>query len=396
MTREPGFVLLGGTIYTNPLDAPLRDGVIVIEGAKIAAVAPKSQIDVATSARVLDFSSMTIAAGFTNSHVHFFERKWANADTLPTSDANLQLADFLRYGFTSVFDLSSRWENTRCLRDRIASGGVAGPNIRSTGEGLTPPGALPPQPVLRVLGLMETPMHEVQSPAEARESVRQLIAAGVDGIKLFISSPYSTALEPSVIETAVSDAHRASKPVFAHPNNGADVATALRAGVDVIAHTTPHSGNWDETILTKVAQRRVSLTPTLTLWMHAMRHDSISAQRQVVDTAIDQLRAWRANGGTTLFGTDYGAVGADPSQEYALMGSAGMNFRDILAALTTNPAEAFGESRQRGSIASGLEADLVVLNGDPADNQAALTSVHCTIRAGRVVYPIDGMPEAPA
>jgi imidazolonepropionase-like amidohydrolase len=387
---------LGRTIYVSPAEEPIRDGAIVIEGTKIAAVAPKSQMDLSTFGRVLDFSTMTIAAGFTNSHVHFFERKWNNAETLPTHDANQQLEDFLRYGFTSVFDLSSRWQNTRWLRDRIETGGVVGPHIRSTGEGLIPPGAVPPEAVLRVLGVMETPMRQVHSPAQARDAVRELIASGVDGIKVFISSPYSAALEPSVIEAAVTEAHRANKPVFAHPNNGGDVEAALRAGIDVIAHTTPHSGSWGESILTKIAQRRVGLTPTLTLWKHAMRHDTISAQRQVVDTAIDQLRRWSENGGTVLFGTDYGAVGADPSDEYAFMASAGTSFRGILAALTTNPAEALGESEERGRIAPGLEADLVVLTADPADAAEAFTSVKCTLRAGRVVYPIDGTPEAPA
>src|SRR5215831_3999862 len=48
-----------------------------------------------------------------------------------------QLEDMsTRYGFTSVFDLSSLWENTRIVRDRVESGEVPGPRIRSTGEGL--------------------------------------------------------------------------------------------------------------------------------------------------------------------------------------------------------------------------------------------------------------------
>lgn len=385
-TGNTGFVLLGGTIYTSPTAEPMRDGAIVIEGEKIAAVVLRSQVDFSGAARVLDFSAMTIAAGFANSHVHFFERKWADADALPTRDANQQLEDFLRYGFTSVFDLSSRWENTRALRDRIESGGVAGPRICSTGEALIPPGALPPAPVLRALGLMETPLHDVESASQARESVRQLIAGGVDAIKLFISSPYSAALEASVIEAAVDEAHSAKRPVFAHPNNGGDVLAALRSGVDVIAHTTPHSGSWDEAILTKIGQRPVALTPTLMLWKHAMRHDSVSAQRQVIENAFDQLRAWRASGGTVLFGTDYGAVEADPSDEYALLAASGMSTRDILAALTTNPAEQFGESHVRGCIAAGMSADITILDGEPFQDVRAFALVEATVCRGRLTY----------
>ncbi|TMA19766.1 MAG: 4-alpha-glucanotransferase, partial [Deltaproteobacteria bacterium] len=86
---------------------------------------------------MVNCAGLTITAGFCNSHVHFFERKWANAAAIPAAELMRQLQDFLtRYGFTTVFDLSSPWQNTRVLRDRIESGEVPGPRIRSTGQGL--------------------------------------------------------------------------------------------------------------------------------------------------------------------------------------------------------------------------------------------------------------------
>jgi hypothetical protein len=64
-------------------------------------------------------SGLTITAGFWNSHVHFLQRKWADAATLPESELTRQLQAMLtQYGFTSVFDTWSMWENTRRLRDR--------------------------------------------------------------------------------------------------------------------------------------------------------------------------------------------------------------------------------------------------------------------------------------
>jgi len=57
-------------------------------------------------------------------------------------------------------------------------------------------------------------------------------------------------------------AHRLGKPVFVHPNTGEDVLTAVRGGVDVIAHTTPQSGPWDETLLAAIKDHRVALIPT--------------------------------------------------------------------------------------------------------------------------------------
>ena len=88
---------------------------------------------------------------------------------------------------------------------------------------------------------------------------------------------------------------------------------------------------------------------------------------------MDQLRAfWRA-GGTVLFGTDVGYVlDYGTAEEFGLMARAGLGFPDILASLTTNPARRFGLERTAGRIAPGMEADLVVLEGDPARDIGAL------------------------
>jgi imidazolonepropionase-like amidohydrolase len=379
--------LVGGTIYVSPTEAPIRDGVVFIQGGKIAAVGSRALVELPQTVRTLDCSGRTISAGLWNSHVHFFERKWANVAVIPAPELSRQLRDMLsQYGFTSVFDLGSSWENTRQLRDRIESGEVPGPRIRSTGEGLVPPGGVPSETVLNMMGVMKTPLPEIADEAQAAAAAKKLLDAGVDAIKLFASAPRSAALPESAIKAAVSEAHRLGKPVFIHPNNGADVLAAVRGGVDVIAHTTPSSGPWDETILRAMTERRVALTPTLTLWKYYMRHDRISTQEQTTNTAVGQLRAWLAAGGQVLFGTDLGAVDYDPSEEYALMAEAGMSFRQVLASLTAAPAERFGESKQLGRIAAGLQADLVVLKDDPSKNMRALAAVEYTLRAGKIVY----------
>jgi len=133
-------------------------------------------------------------------------------------------------------------------------------------------------------------------------------------------------------------------------------------------------------------ERKVALIPTLTIWKYYMRHDRISAQEQVANTEVGQLRAWVAAGGTVLFGNDLGAIDYDPTEEYVLMAEAGMSFRQILAALTTAPAERLGEAKQLGRIASGLDADLVVLKEDPSKNIRALSDVKYTLRSGRIIY----------
>ena len=68
------------------------------------------------------------------------------------------------------------------------------------------------------------------------------------------------------------------------------------------------------------------------------------------------------------------------------MSRAGMSFREILASVTTNPAQRFGYSTHSGRIAKGLDADLVVLSADPAQNTSAFSKIRYTIRGGEVIY----------
>jgi imidazolonepropionase-like amidohydrolase len=379
--------LVGATIYTTPTEEPIRDGVVLIQGEKIVSVGSRAQMQFPETAHVLDCFGLTITAGLWNSHVHFFERKWADVANIPALELGRQLQDMLtKYGFTSVFDTGSVLENTRRLRDRIDSGEVPGPKIRSTGEGLVPPGALPSDQVLAMMGVMKLPAPEIADAAQAAAAAKKLLDAGVDAIKIFASAPRGAPLPESVFQAAADEAHRASKPVFVHPNNAADVLAAVRGGVDIIAHTTPHSGPWDETLLAAMKKKGVALTPTLTLWKSYMRHDRLSAQEKVTNTEIGQLRAWIATGGTVLFGTDLGAVEYDPSEEYTLMSQAGMTFRQILDSLTTAPAERFGDANKLGRVAAGLQADLAIFPQDPAINLQALSHVKYTFRAGKIIY----------
>ena len=379
--------LVGATIYADPTASPFRDGVVLIQKEKILAVGDKAQVPIPKDAQILDCSGFTITAGLWNSHVHFFERKWANVGAIPAPELTHQLQAMLtRYGFTTVFDIGSSWENTKLLRDRIESGEVPGPKIRSTGAGLVPCGGLPSDQVLALMGLMKFPAPEISDDAQAASAARQLLAEGVDGIKLFASAPRSAPLTESAMRAAVTEAHRVNKPVFVHPNSGADVLTAVRAGVDIIAHTTPHTGPWDAALIAAMKERHVALTPTLTLWKYYMRHDLLSAQKKVVDTELGQLRAWIAAGGTILFGTDLGAVEYDPGEEYVLMAEAGMSFSQILASLTTAPAERFGDAHISGRIAPGFQADLAILAADPSRDIRALTAVQYTLRAGKILY----------
>jgi imidazolonepropionase-like amidohydrolase len=105
------------------------------------------------------------------------------------------------------------------------------------------------------------------------------------------------------------------------------------------------------------------------------------------EIAVGQLRGWVRAGGEVLFGTDVGYMTEyDPTEEYALMAKAGMTFRQILASLTTAPAERFGASKQLGRIGPGFAADLTILRNDPSKDIRAFAAVEYAIRDGKVIY----------
>ena len=132
----------------------------------------------------------------------------------------------------------------------------------------------------------------------------------------------------------------------------------------------------------------MALIPTLTLWRVELAKDK--APPAVIDRFIaagqQQVGAYAKAGGQILFGTDVGYTDAfDTTDEYRYMAGAGLDYRAILASLTTAPASRFKFPR-KGTVAVGQDGDLVVLSADPATDPTAFAKVRYTIRAGRLIY----------
>ena len=134
----------------------------------------------------------------------------------------------------------------------------------------------------------------------------------------------------------------------------------------------------------------MALIPTLTLWHVASKQENQSREgfEKAMNTVVlPQLRAYSEAGGQILFGTDVGYIEQfDTSEEFTWMSRAGMSFRQILASLTTNPAQRFGYATHSGRIANRMNGDLVVLRADPAQDVTAFSKVRYTIRGGKVIY----------
>jgi imidazolonepropionase-like amidohydrolase len=236
-------------------------------------------------------------------------------------------------------------------------------------------------------------MAHIETPEQAVALVRDHAAKGANGIKLFTGSYQGrgkVALLPvAVAKAAVEEAHRHGMPVFAHPQNVVGVEVAISSGVDVLAHTVPQSPPWTPDFIARLQRAHLALIPTLTLFDFEARKENGSDQEREAWIArmVAELGAYSQAGGEILFGTDIGYIDHyDTSMEFTLMSQAGMNYQEILASLTTNPARKFGHSDRTGRIAQGADADLVVLDADPRQDITAFAKVHYTIRKGTVIY----------
>jgi imidazolonepropionase-like amidohydrolase len=145
-------------------------------------------------------------------------------------------------------------------------------------------------------------------------------------------------------------------------------------------------GEWDQALIAQMMAHHMALIPTLTLFESENRkaHASPEQLERVDALTTGQLRDFAAAGGTILFGTDVGYIDIyDTTREYELM-SRVLDWRQILASLTTNPATRFAHGG--GRIEPGASADLTVLDKDPAADVTAFAQVRYTIRAGKILY----------
>ncbi len=177
---------------------------------------------------------------------------------------------------------------------------------------------------------------------------------------------------------AAGETHSRGKLLFAHPSLTSGIELALEGGVDVLAHSIEDPENFDEALVRRLVEAKVSLVPTLELFAPFGDNDAIL---EALGTVLPRGRSGSLRNRRRL----------PPrlrslAKEYELMARAGLSFDEILASLTTAPAERFGQSERKGTIEPGKEADLVVIEGDPRADIRALARVRYTVRKGEIIW----------
>jgi imidazolonepropionase-like amidohydrolase len=372
-------------IYVSPNQPAIADGSVLIQNGRIAAIGP--DVTIPAGASLIPCNHCTVTAGFWNTHVHFTEPKWSNAEWKPAATLNAQLADMLTSrGFTTVVDTGSNLSDTLPLRRRIESGELAGPHIFTAGAALYPPHGIPfyirdtaPKWILLFFPQPDTPQ-------EAEKDVQRNLDAGADITKLFTGSYIAHGkvlpMPLPIAKAAVERTHLNGRLVFAHPSDLAGTTVAIESGVDVLAHAPDSPEGIDQALLAKMVRQNMAMAPTLKMFA-----TTVTRNPAYLDPIYAEVRQFHALGGQLLFGTDVGYMrDYTTDDEFAALTQCGLTPMDILAMLTTNPASRFGVADRLGTVAAGKLADLTVLDADPAQNSAAFARVRATIRSGRVIY----------
>jgi imidazolonepropionase-like amidohydrolase len=379
-------------IYPAP-DVPPTKGKVVIAGDKIVSVAATNP-NAAPAVSASRCDGGVVVAGFQNSHVHFTSEEFSDARRRPAAELDTALKRMLtRYGYTTVFDITSDGDNTLALRDRIEKGEVRGPRILTVGVALFPSHGLPIYIAHMPKALLDK-LPQPESAEEAVQVVRRNLNAGTDGTKLFIATPQGGGaikrMSAAIASAAVNETHRRGKLVFAHPTDSQGIQDALDARVDILAH--PPLGApapWPEALIKQVRDAGMSMIPTLKLLPYELNKERVPAEvaQRIVNETVTEFGRFAASGGQVLFGTDVGYMtDYDPTLEYELMAQAGLTPMQILASLTTAPAARWNEQDSRGRIVSGMKADIVVLDADPTDSPRNFAAVRCAIRGGEIIY----------
>lgn len=418
--------LVGGRLIDGWGGPPLNDSVILVDGDRIKAVGTVQTLPVPADATIVDCRGMSVLPGLWDMHVHTMLLGHSNYDhwdkTYPARFENeimpAAARQLLMAGITSARDLGAPLEASINVRARIARGEIPGPTLYVSG------------PFIQHAPYPGTEAFRwgVNGPADAREKIRKLAAAGVNVVKL-IDQDQMTFEE---VQAVVDEAHQHKLPVVAHSHRPDEIRIGLRAGVDCFEHTgLAMAPEYPDDILAALRERTAKMslgplfwTPTIegffnyeynvrnpmhiedTGWQLGVPADIVADIKDSLKnpgwlsyyqitplrakTSAQKFQQLRTSGAVLLIGTDSGIPMKFHNQSTwreldIWVNKLGMDPMDTLRAATYWPAVAMKVDADYGTIQAGKYADIIAVKGDVLRYIDLLQRVDLVMKHGKLV-----------
>jgi imidazolonepropionase-like amidohydrolase len=413
--NEKIIAIIGATVIDGTGAEPSKQ-TVVIRGDRIEAVAPKIELTAGT--RVIEAKGMTLMPGLFDLHTH-----------LPYSSVSGVLNDwpknlkaYLYCGVTSVVDFGAYGEMFEPMRRLIRTGVVAAPRI-SLAVRITTPGGHGAEG-----GRGELFSLEVSTAREARAAVRRALSYQPDVIKAFTdgwrygAAPDLSSMNEETLTALVDEARKNGLEVLTHTVTLERAKIAARSGVDVIAHGIGDRAA-DEELFKLMKVKGTTYAPTLAVYeprgrdiltpllgavlAPAARQDFIPPQdppMRAADGSAEngdppRVRRWavlqnntatlRKAGITFGVGTDSGVTGTHHGwatlRELQLLVAGGLTPLEAITAATGAAARAIKVDGDRGTIAPGKLADLVLVEGEPYKDIRDVEKIKRVFLGGREI-----------
>jgi imidazolonepropionase-like amidohydrolase len=391
---NPATVLHATRIFDGErlLDGPHE---VHVEEGRISAVLPSRGTGENVST---DFEDATVLPGLVDAHVHLCFDASPDIGALARADTPSTAA--LRSAMNARRHLAA---GISAVRDLGSPQGIVIDVARAVGTPLLPmaPTIVAAGQVLTITGGHGYFMgREVDGPEVVRRGARAEIKRGARALKVIATggviteqgTPGATAMTPYELCAAVEEAHKVGLRVAAHAHGTEGIKNALRAGVDTIEHASYLDDEAIELFLegdawmvsTLIASERLMPhldDPAMPAHVRDKIRDHTSQEAASLERAI--TAGVRIAAGTDA-GTGYNPHGGLPEQ-VALLADHGMTPEQALTAATRDSANAMGLAETHGKIAVGRRADLLVVDGDPFADLAALRNVRVVYLGGRLV-----------
>ncbi len=376
------------------------DWLVAVEGRKIIYAGSTKDIPEFSVSVTIDLPGQTLLPGLIEGHSHvllhpYNETSW-NDQVLKESDAErvVRATNHVRAsllaGVTTMRDLGSEGAGYADIgiRDSIDKGLVPGPRLLVAGRALVATGSYGPkgfhERVNVPLGAQTADGYD-----ELARAVREQIGRGVDFIKVYAdyrwgargtAAPTFTLAE---LETIVEITKSSGRPVVAHASTAEGMRRAILAGVETIEH----GDGATKEIYELMRERNVALCPTLAAgdaisqyggWKKGVdpEPERIANKRKSFKSALDV-------GVTICFGGDVGVYPhGDNVRELEMMVDYGMKNIDVLKSATSINAQIFHIDDRVGRLREGLLADVIAVDGNPAEDISALRNIRLVMKDG--------------